>query len=101
MFIFSMYFYFISLKWYCWKKGLRFYWNKNISVDKGLIALIVMEPGNDDNCLILYMSKKPCKKMNQICNHLKFLTYQKMFKKREKIEKHIVDFGRYKVMTFC
>lgn len=101
MFIFSMYFYFISLKWYCWKKGLRFYWDENVSVDKDLIALTVVDPGNDDDCLILYMSKKPCKKMNQIYNRLKFLIYQKMFKKREKIEKHIVDFGRYKIMTFC
>lgn len=89
------------LKWYCWKNGLRFIWYQSRE-DKNLLEIyIVTQNGHPSDYIHIYMNKKPCKKMYQIYNRIRFIINQKMIKKRVPIHKHVTDFGCYKLISFC
>lgn len=91
---------FLMLKWYCWLNGLMFNWFQS-NEDKDLLVISITDRRNEHaSSILIYMSKKPCKKMYKIYNRLRFMIYQKMIKKRIPIKKHIIDFGCYKLRSY-
>ena len=94
---------FLMLKWYCWRRRLRFgFFTVPEKKDLWLIACIKnsdsYKPGE---YLMLYVSKKPSKKSHEIYNRLRCLIYRKMVTKRFPIKKHYVNSGKYNLKTWC
>lgn len=94
---------YLFLWWYCFRRNLKF--RAYTSQKDPTLDLVIISDKDvgleDGECLLLYVSKKPCLRPYQVANRLKCLIYSKMIKQRSKIIRHVTDFGCYELITWC